>query len=297
MKLINSAIMAQAVFGTNGTQTGYDDISHSGGWTLFLMGGTIPTTDSQMAAVFNQKSLADLFNASLGIVRNPLLSITNNTILNLRPRAPYVPKGASLWGSVGTVNLSQLMPNRIRRTASSDRAISRLTCMPSGLGDFSVTLGTDDMVIEFDTEVRLSHIKVYGTSAVVSTFVAVSDTGSETTLGSRTSLVSDSSIQAFANPQTSKVFKIKYVANGNHAPFALLSDTTQPTATELTLPTWAVFAHTNTYVHGSFDASDDIMFLADTVGSSGPFNVVGPFAGNKANIIYCPKIRFMPRSV
>lgn len=297
MKLINSAIMAQAVFGTSGTATGYDDPAHAGGWALFLMSGTLPTTDSQMAAAFNQKSIADLFNKSLGIVRNPLLSVSNGTILNLRPRAAYVPKGVSLYGAVGGVTLSQLLPNRITRTASSDRAISRILCTPAALGDYSVTVGTDDFTMEFDTAVRFSHIKLYGTSPLSGTFVAVDDNGVETSMGTRTATTGDASVYAFSNPITAKKFRLKYVAGTSHAPFALLSDTTQPDGTALTLPTWAVFAHVNTYVHGSFEGTDDLMFLADTVGSSGPFGVVGPFAGNTANIIYCPKIRFLPRSV
>ncbi|QQO90227.1 hypothetical protein pEaSNUABM5_00085 [Erwinia phage pEa_SNUABM_5] len=298
MKLINSAIMAQAVYGTSiqGT-TGWDDPAHAGGWALFLMSGTVPTTDSQMAAAFNQKSIADLFNKSLGIVRQPLLSVSNGTILNLRPRAPYVPKGVSLWGTVGSVSLSQILPNRIRRTASTDRAISRLMCTPSAGGDYMTTVGAEDFVIEFDTAVRFSHYKRYGTDTVNGTWVAVADNGTETSLGTATALAADTSVFAFSNPQTSKVFKLKYLANTAHAPFAMLSDTEQPTATELTLPTWAVFAHVNTFVHGSFEATDDLMFIADTVGDMGPFQVVGPFAGNKANIIYCPKIRFLPRSV
>lgn len=296
MKLINSAIMAQAVFGTSGTASGYDDPAHSGGWTLFLMSGTMPTTESQMAAVFNQRSVADLFNVSLGIVRNPLLSVSNGTILNLRPRAPYVPKGASLYGTVGALNLSQLLPNRVTRTGSTDRAISRIVCAPSTVGDYSTTVGAEDFTVEFDQAVRVSHIKLFGSSPLSGVIVAVDDSGVETSMGNRTVVSGDASVYSFANPQTAKRFRLKYAANTLHAPFTLLSDTTMPTATELALPTWAVLAHANTFVHGDFEGSDSIMYLADAVGASGPFNVVGPFASNKANIIYCPKIRFLPRS-
>lgn len=297
MKLINSAAMAQAVFGTSGTATGYDDTAHSGGWTLFLMSGTLPTTDNQMASAFNQKSIADLYNKSLGIVRSPLLSVSNGTILNLRPRSPYVPKGVSLFGTIGSTLLSSLLPNRIRRTAQTDRTISRFVCAPGTNGDFSTTVGTDDVVVEFDTAVRFSHCKRYGTEAMTGQWVAVDDSGVETSLGVLVATAADTSVSAFSNPQTSKVFKLKYAANTTHAPVGMLSDTTMPDGTALTLPTWAVFAHANTLVHGSFEATDDLMFLADNVGDSGPFQVVGPFANNKANIIYCPKIRFLPRSV
>lgn len=298
MKLINSAIMAQAVYGTNILNTnGWDDTAHAGGWTLFLMGGTQPTTDSQMAQAFVQTSIADLYNKSLGIVRQPLLSLSNNTILNLRPRASYVPKGVSLWGTVGSVTLTHLLPNRIRRTAQTDRTISRFVCMPGATGDFSVTVGTDDVVVEFDTAVRFSHCKRFGTDTLTGQWVAVDDSGVETSMGTLSALTADTSVFAFSNPQTSKVFKLKYAVATGHAPLAMLSDTTQPTATALTVPTWAVFAHANTFVHGSFDATDDLMFFADTVGDAGPFKMIAPIQGNQNNIVYCPKVRFMPRSL
>lgn len=298
MKLINSAIMAQAVYGTSILNTaGWDDTAHAGGWTLFLMGGTQPTTDSQMAQAFAQNSIADLFNKSLGIVRQPLMSFSNGTILNLRPRASYVPKGVSLWGTVGSLSLTHLLPNRIRRTAQTDRTISRFVCMPSATGDFSTCVGTDDVVVEFDSPVRFSHCKRFGTDGLSGQWVAVDDSGVETSMGTLTVVSGDTSVFAFSNPQTSKTFKLKYAAATAHAPLAMLSDTTQATGTALTVPTWAVFAHSNTFVHGSFEATDDLMFFADTVGDAGPFKMIAPIAGNQNNTVYCPKVRFMPRSL
>ena len=298
MKLINSAIMAQAVYGTSALNTtGWDDTAHAGGWTLFLMGGTQPTTDSQMAQAFVQTSIADLYNKSLGIVRQPLMSFSNGTILNLRPRAPYVPKGVSLWGAVNGTALTHLLPNRIRRTAQTDRTISRFVCMPGATGDYSTCVGTDDVVVEFDSPVRFSHCKRFGTDTLTGQWVAVDDAGVEKSMGTLTVVSGDGSVVKFSNPQTSKTFKLKYADASYHAPLAMLSDTTQPTDTALTMPTWAVFAHSNTFVHGSFDATDDLMFFADTVGDAGPFKMIGPIAGNQNNIVYCPKVRFLPRSV
>jgi len=298
MKLINSAIMAQAVYGTSIPNTsGWDDTAHAGGWTLFLMPGTQPTTDSQMAQAFVQTSIADLYNKSLGIVRQPLLSFSNNTILNLRPRASYIPKGVSLWGAVGNVTLTHLLPNRIRRTAQTDRTISRFVCMPGATGDFSTTVGTDDVVVEFDAPVRFSHCKRFGTDGLTGQWVVVADDGTETSLGTLSATVADSTVFAFSNPQTGKTFKLKYAAAQTHAPIAMLSDTTQPSSTALAVPTWAVFAHVNTFVHGSFDATDDLMFFSDTVGDTGPFKMIAPIAANQNNIVYCPKVRFLPRSL
>ncbi|ARW58726.1 hypothetical protein HOS33_gp086 [Erwinia phage vB_EamM_Y3] len=265
-----------------------------------MFDGRMPTSKEGFAEVFNSRSLADLYNKSLGLVRSPVTGIENGNVIALQLQSQYIPKGVSYYGTIGTALLpvTQLMPRTIQSNAQSDRNISFLTS--SGTVNLThARTGYGDYVIEFDAAVTITHIKYMGTVSGGSyqlVRIAEDNTETATTLG--TVLAGEANCYPITSPVASKKYRLKSVggANSVDAAFVLLSSVDQAPSTPQTQPTWAALAHTNTRTHGDIDYSDEIMFAADACGVAGPFKIVGNIVPNKLTRVYCPKLRFTQRS-
>lgn len=299
MKIINTRQMAQAVVGSASNVAGVlNDPNVGAGWNIFAFSGKLPTSDAGFAAAFNQKSLADMYNQAIGIVRNPVTGTENGNVIALALQSQYVPKGVSYYGTVGTAALAvnQLLPNRITRSGFTDRNIT----LPLGVGSVASLysrFASSNTDIEFDTAVTVTHIKFIGTVSDGFTLVALSDDGAtEYTLGSATAVAGEATCLALSTPRAAKRYRYKYSGTTSSMPRILLSSVDAAPSAAATAPTWAAFTHCNTFTHGSIDYSDDIMFAAGACGTSGPFKIVGDVIPNQKTIMYCPKLRFTTRS-
>ncbi|WOL24658.1 hypothetical protein fHeYen902_312c [Yersinia phage fHe-Yen9-02] len=293
MKFINSHIQAQVIYGASSQSANYIQPYSGGGWTIFAMPGSLPADETAVNTRFNTKSLADLYNKSLGIVKSPVLSISKSVNLNLAPISNYTPKGVSYFGTIGGISYTQLQPHSIVETDVTKRDITPMvsTAVISPLGVSPLVRNTFDFV--FDSEVKLTHVKRFlSTSTVPTTLFAVSDTGVESSSGTLTVLAADSSVWKLANPLTSKRFRLKFDASTMFSTFLLLSDTTQATSDTLEQPGWVVFAPGNTIGVGDTAFSDNIPWIAEKCEAAGPFVILPPIKANVQNTMYCPKIRF-----
>lgn len=301
MKIINNRIMAQSFAGTNANAAGIiNDPNMCAGWNLFFFTGKLPTSKEGFDAAFNQKSLADMFNTSVGVVRSPVYGIESGNVIAMNLQNQYVPKGASYYGQIGTAktDVRQLLPNRVQRNLTTDRNITLFTS--SGSTNFSHNRQglSDDIVFEFDTDVALSHIKFFGSASFGFSFFAIKDDNSEVAMGALTAVAGDSTVFSFASPQTAKKFRLKNNQQGTNtdSTFVLLSSTTAAPTVAQVVPTWGILAHCNTLTHGDLDYSDEIMFTAGAVSTTGPFKIMGNIVPNVKTLVYCPKLRFTQRS-
>ena len=301
MKIINTRTMAQAVVGSNAnTAALVTDPNVGAGWNIFAFSGKLPTSKEGFEAAFNNKSLADMYNQSIGIVRNPITGIENGNVIALALQSQYIPKGVSYYGTIGTAALvvSQLMPHRITRSGVTDRDITLIM----GAGTAAVPAarqGGMDIDIEFDAAVTVTHVKFNGTTTNDAfTLVALSDDGqTEYSLGTATAIAGDTQTLGLSTPRASKRYRYKFAKPTNvTAMRTLLSSVDVPSASAVTSPTWAALAHCNTFTHGDINYSDEIMFTADAVGTQGPFKLIGQVIPNQKNMMYCPKLRFTQRS-
>lgn len=300
MKIINNRIMAQSVIGSNVNLAVAINSPYVGaGWSLFMFDGRMPTSKEGFAEVFNSRSLADLYNKSLGLVRNPVTGIENGNVIALQLQSQYIPKGVSYYGTIGTALLpvTQLMPRTIQSNAQSDRNISLLTSGGSSNFNHSRT-GYGDYVIEFDAAVTITHIKFMSSISNTYQLVRIADDNTETATTLGTVVAGEANCYPVTAPVASKKYRLKSVggANAIDAAFVLLSSVDQAPSVAQTQPTWAALAHTNTRTHGDIDYSDEIMFAADACGVAGPFKIVGNIVPNKLTRVYCPKLRFTQRS-
>lgn len=303
MKILNTRIMAQAVVGsTANTAALLNDPNVGAGWNIFAFNGKVPTSDAGFAAAFNQKSLADMYNQSLGIVRNPVTGIESGNVIAMTLQSQYVPKGVSYYGTIGStaanvISVTQLLPARVTRTGFTDRCITWLlgsgsVPMPSGRMDGSV------IDFEFDEAVTWTHIKWNTTTALsgnTMTLWSVADDGTETAMGTYGRYDSLVDVSAIQYPQRSKKYRLKNLTGAQYV-FTMLSSVDAAPTAIATAPTWAALAHCNTLTHGDIDYSDNIMFAAGACGNQGPFKIVGDVVPNKKNVMFCPKLRFTPRS-
>lgn len=299
MKIINNRIMAQSAIGTSTNVANLMfDPAIGGGWNILAFTGKLPTSKEGFDAAFNNKSLADMYNTSVGLVRSPITGIENGNVIALALQSQYIPKGVSYYGTVGSANLvvSQLLPNRIIRSGITDRNISLF------LGGGNVPLpaarfaGTD-MDFEFDAAVTITHIKFNNTVADAFTLVAVTDTGVEQTLGTSAAIAGDALCYALSAPKASKKYRFKSSSTtANSMMRIFLSSVDVPSGTAVTSPTWAALTHCNTFTHGDTDYSDEIMYAAMAVGNQGPFKLVSDVIPSQKTLMYCPKFRFTQRS-
>lgn len=299
MKIINTRIMAQAVVGTNAnTAALLNDPNVGAGWNIFAFSGKLPTSKEGFEAAFNNKSLADMYNQAIGIVRNPITGIENGNVIALALQSQYIPKGVSYYGTVGTpaIVVSQLVPHRIISSGFTDRNITPL--MGSGSGNSpAARMTVSDIDFEFDTAVTVTHIKYNTTPASALTLVAVNDQGQEITLGSASAIAGDSTCLALSAPVASKRYRYKVSSTtAVSAMRILLSSVDVPSSVAVASPTWAALAHCNTFTHGDTDYSDSIMYTAGAVGNQGPFKLVDQVIPNQKTLMYCPKLRFTQRS-
>lgn len=299
MKIINTRIMAQAVAGTNAnTAALLNDPNVCAGWNIFAFSGKLPTSKEGFEEAFNNKSLADMYNQAIGIVRNPITGIENGNVIALALQSQYIPKGVSYYGTVGTpaIVVSQLVPHRITRSGFTDRNITPLM----GAGNIGVPLARSpqmDIDFEFDTPVTIKYLKYSATPNNSFILVAVNDNGGEIQLGATSALNGDANCRVLSSPVASKKYRYKYNASGGpHVPHVFLSDVDVPSSVVATSPTWAVLAHCNTFTHGDTDYSDSIMYTAGAVGNQGPFKLVDQVIPNQKTLMYCPKLRFTQRS-
>lgn len=301
MKIIDNGARATAMIGTSETSTGRNDIAHKDGWSMFLMSGNVPSTEADVAAVFDTNSLADMYNKSLGVCPSPIQALGDSNRILFPSKILYVPKGVSQDAKVGSTQLYRLLPARIRKNVYTDRAISMIACTPGSDGDVGTSVGASDMVVEFDTDVTITHVRrtCGNTSAIMQTLALVNSDGTETSLGAYTASSDDASVYSVATPATGKVFKIKYAANTSrsavYATLALLSSSTTPDGSVQTSPTWYVLAHCNSHLAGPYNPVRDVMYLADAFGPNNPFSVLTSLANNVLNYVYCPTIRFTSR--
>lgn len=297
MKIINTRTMAQSVVGTNTNAAAIiADPNVGAGWNLFAFSGKLPTSKEGFEAAFNNKSLADMYNASIGIVRNPITGVESGNVLTLALQSQYIPKGVSYYGPIGSANLvvSQLVPHRITRSGITDRNISVLI----GLGSTTTLyqrFAQTDVDFEFDTDVTVKYLKYSGTPSNSFTIVAVDDSGVESSLGTTSAIAGDATCLVLATPKASKKYRLKATGTAVQRSFIMLSEDV-PTATPATSPTWAALAHCNTLTHGDINYSDEIMYAAGAVGTQGPFKMVDQVIPNQKSLMYCPKLRFTQRS-
>lgn len=298
MKIINTRTMAQSVVGTgSNTAALLNDPCLGAGWNIFAFSGKLPTSKEGFEAAFNNKSLADMYNKSIGIVRNPITGIENGNVIALALQSQYIPKGVSYYGTIGSANIvvSQLVPHRIIRSGTTDRNIT--TVLGSGsIGIPNARLGSESIDFEFDAPVTIKYLKYTTTPSNAYSLVAVNDAGEETSLGNGSALAGDSTIWTLPSPVASKKYRLKSVGTGTQVPMIFLSSDDVATSTPATSPTWAVLAHCNTFTHGDINYSDEIMYTAGAVGTQGPFKIVDQVIPNKKTMMYCPKLRFTQRS-
>ena len=299
MKIINTRVMAQSMIGTNAnTAALVSDPSAGAGWNIFAFSGKLPTSKEGFAAAFDQRSLADMYNKSIGIVRNPITGVENGNVIAMALQSQYIPKGVSYYGTIGTaaIVVSQLVPHRIIRSGATDRNITPLM----GSGNIGAPLARSPQMnidFEFDNPVTIKYLKYNATPNNSFILVAVNDNGDEIQLGATSALTGDANCRVLAAPVASKKYRYKYNASGGpHVPHVFLSDVDVPSSVAVTSPTWAVLAHCNTLTHGDINYSDEIMFTAGAVGNQGPFRIVGDVVPNKKTMMYCPKLRFSQRS-
>lgn len=305
MKIIDSGILAQSMFGQQNPASGTTLTQHmftGAGWTAFLMNGTMPVTEADMAQKFAQDSLASLYNACVGVSRGLLTYVSQNNIVHTLAQARYEPKGVSYFKTINGTPYRQLTPNRITENNSSKRTISQLfagiTPQVNAIYN-SDTFGDGNFIVEFDSAVRLSHIYRNGVGTIIFSITAIADDNTETSLGTFTSVSSyDISLFVASNPQTAKRFRIKPILDSytTMCPISILSDSEEYSAAPTELPKWLVLAHTNTRVCGDYNYSPLIPYLAENVGLPSTF-VIRSVDPSTDNILYCPKIRFANRSV
>ncbi|QZE57629.1 hypothetical protein pEaSNUABM17_00083 [Erwinia phage pEa_SNUABM_17] len=299
MKIINTRIMAQSVLGSITNTAGLiNDPNVGAGWNIFAFSGKLPTSKEGFEAAFNNKSLADMYNQAIGIVRNPITGIENGNVIALALQSQYIPKGVSYYGTIGTaaIVVSQLVPHRITRSVTTDRNITPLI----GAGSIGAPLARFpqmDIDFEFDTPVTIKYLKYNATPNNSFILVAVNDNGDEIQLGATSALAGDANCRVLSSPVASKKYRYKYNASGGpHVPHVFLSDVDVPSSAAVTSPTWAALAHCNTFTHGDINYSDEIMFTAGAVGTQGPFKLTEQVIPSKKNMMYCPKLRFTQRS-
>lgn len=299
MKIINTRIMAQSVLGSITNTAGLiNDPNVGAGWNIFAFSGKLPTSKEGFEAAFNNKSLADMYNQAIGIVRNPITGIENGNVIALALQSQYIPKGVSYYGTIGTaaIVVSQLVPHRITRSVTTDRNITPLI----GAGSIGAPLARFpqmDIDFEFDTPVTIKYLKYNAAPNNSFILVAVNDNGDEIQLGATSALTGDTNCRVLASPVASKKYRYKYNASGGpHVPHVFLSDVDVPSSVAVTSPTWAALAHCNTFTHGDINYSDEIMFTAGAVGTQGPFKLTEQVIPSKKNMMYCPKLRFTQRS-
>ncbi|UAW96574.1 hypothetical protein pEaSNUABM22_00086 [Erwinia phage pEa_SNUABM_22] len=300
MKIINNRIMAQAMMGTNAnTAALVNDPNVGAGWNIFAFSGKLPTSKEGFDAAFNNKSLADMYNTSIGMIRNPVTGVESGNVLTLALQSQYIPKGASYYGTVGSANtvVYQLLPHRITRSGFTDRSIGLVVGSGSMLVP-AARFGGQSIDVEFDNPVTVTHLKFNGTVSDGFQLVALSDDGlTETTLGTATAITGDATVLALSSPRASKKYRFKSTSTTVGSMMRiLLSSVDVPSSSPATVPTWAALAHCNTLTHGDTDYSDEIMYCADAVGSQGPFKIVGDIIPLQKTIMYCPKLRFTQRS-
>lgn len=299
MKIINNRIMAQAVVGSTNNQANLlADPNVGAGWNLFAFAGKAPTSKEGFDAAFDNTSLADMYNKAIGFVRNPITGIEFGNVIALGLQSRYIPKGVSYYGPIGTAAtvVSQLMPHRITRSGYTDRDITIL--MGSGTTAVPAARYIGTVVdFEFDQAVTITHAKYNAAPSSAFTLVALSDDGqTEYGLGTATAIAGDATCMALASPRAAKRYRYKYSGNVSSVMRVLLSSVDVPSAAVQTAPTWAALAHCNTFAHGDTDYSNQIMYTAGEVGVNGPFKMVDDIVPNRANTIYCPKLRFTQRS-
>lgn len=298
MKIINTRTMAQSVIGSGSNSTSYlNDPCSGAGWNIFAFSGKLPTSKEGFDAAFNNKSLADMYNAAIGIVRNPITGIENGNVIALALQSQYIPKGVSYYGTIGSANIvvSQLVPNRIIRSGTTDRNILPvLGCGSIGIPNSRLSAAPIDF--EFDAPVTIKYLKYPIAPSNAYSLVAVNDAGEETSLGNGSALAGDSTIWTLPSPVASKKYRLKPTGTGTQVPMIFLSSDDAASSSPVTSPTWAALAHCNTLTHGDINYSDEIMYCAGAVGNQGPFKLVDHVIPNKKTMMYCPKLRFTQRS-
>ncbi|AXG66806.1 hypothetical protein HOU08_gp080 [Dickeya phage vB_DsoM_JA29] len=307
MKIIDSHVRAQSMFGARAGNTAENTVTRhmftGAAWTAFLMPGALPANEAAVAQIFKQDSLADLYNKCAGVSKGVVSFISKTNIVHLIPQARYFYKGVSFYRNIWGINFRALIPNRILETSASKRTISHLFAGASPLigADYRPeTVGDGNLIVEFDSPVKLTHLVREGT-ALIFNVNAVADDGTETSLGTWSPMTGDTTMYAASNPQTAKRFRI--YATGTFTTMGaitLLSDSQPYTTPPTTLPDWVVVAHTNTRVCGDFQKSPLIPYFAEEVGHGDgtpkPFTL-RTLVSDGENILYCPKIRFNNRSL
>jgi len=300
MKIINSRAMAQCMIGSNVSLAAQiNDPNVGAGWTLFAFSGDMPTSKEGFNEKFSSRSLADLYNNSLGIVRNAIAGVTSGNLVSFQTNPQYLPKGACYYGTIGSAALAvrQLVPHRIIRSGFTDRNITLMTAFTSGLISYG-RFGGSDIDFEFDTAVTVTHLKYSTTPSSNFSFVAVSDDGTtEYSLGTATAIAGDTTCFVLGSPRAAKRYRFKNSGGTTSTiPRILLTSVDAAPTVAQTKPTWFVLAHCNTFTHGDYDYSDEIMFCAMNCNNLGPFNIVGQVMPEVKTTLYCPKLRFKPRS-
>jgi len=308
MKIIDTHIRAQSMIGHRatvytGAENTYTRHPFSGsGWTGFLMPGSLPSTEADIAKIFKQDSLADLYNKCVGVARGLVTTISSGNIVHMIPQANFYYKGSTFLKRQWGVNFRALTPDRIVEDADSKRSVTQLLAGNS-LADCQFraeTFGSGSITVEFDTAVKLTHIVRNGLSMAFAVN-AIDDSGVETSLGTWSTVSGDPTLYIASNPQTAKRFRIYAVPPMTIGPITLVSDSQPYTNAPLQVPGWIVIAHTNTRVAGDFEHSPLIPYFAETVGhgddgNAKPFTLRTLVPDND-NILYCPKIRFSNRSI
>lgn len=307
MKIIDSHIRAQSMFGSNASLVDANSRHPftGSGWTAFLMPGSFPSTEAQVEERFNKESLADLYNKCVGVSRGILNNITQADIVHLIPQARYDHKGVSYFKTIGAVDYRLLMPNSIDETAVTKRTVTHILAGESlgtgGAWFSSETFDSGDMVVEFDTEVNLTHLYRNGGGSMIFKVSALDTDNTATSLGTFTTDPADPNLFIAANPQTAKRFILSAVASSNSSmnSICLLSKDQPYSDNPETLPKWLVLAHTNTRVCGDHEYSLRIPYLAEFVSQGSAESV--PFTLRRIdmqneNVLFCPKMRFANRS-
>lgn len=299
MKIINNRIMAQLMMGNNSNAaTMTNDPNVGAGWNLFAFSSKLPTSKEGFDAAFNNKSLADMYNTSIGMIRSPIAGVESGNVLTLALQSQYIPKGVSYYGTIGSANTVayQLMPHRITRSGFTDRSIGLI--VGSGATLVPAARFSSDIDFEFDVAQTVTHVKFTGSISDAFTLVALSDDGlTEYSLGTATAIAGDALCLVLSAPRASKRYRYKFnKPTLTTAQRVLLSTVDVAPSAPATAPTWAVLAHCNTFTHGDTDYSDEIMYAAGAVGTQGPYKIIGDIIPSQKTVMYCPKLRFTQRS-